>query len=117
VYGDGTQSRCFCHVEDAVRAIVALSQAPAAAGKVFNIGATEPVSIRELAERVIDLTDSVSEIAFVPYEEAYAEGFEDMRRRQPDITRIQQLVGWAPERSLDQIILDVAKWLRGLGGA
>jgi UDP-glucose 4-epimerase len=116
VYGDGTQSRCFCHVEDAVRAIVALSQAPAAAGRVFNVGATEPVSIRELAERVIDLTDSVSEIAFVPYEKAYAEGFEDMRRRQPDITRIQQLVGWAPKRSLDQIILDVAKWLRGRDG-
>jgi UDP-glucose 4-epimerase len=111
VYGDGTQSRCFCHVKDAVRAIIALSEKPAAAGKVFNVGATEPISILELAKRVILLTDSSSEIVFVPYEQAYAEGFEDMQRRVPDITRIQQLVGWAPEHSLDDIILDIARSL------
>jgi UDP-glucose 4-epimerase len=115
VYGDGTQSRCFCHVEDAVRAIVALSQAPAASGRVFNVGATEPIAIAQLAQRVIDLTDSTSQIAFVPYEEAYPEGFEDMQRRQPDISRIRRLVGWVPERSLDEIILDVANWLRERG--
>jgi UDP-glucose 4-epimerase len=112
VYGDGTQSRCFCHVNDAVRAIIALSQAPAAEGRVFNVGATEQISILGLAERVIVLTDSASEIAFVPYEQAYAEGFEDLQRRSPDITRIQQFLGWTPEYSLDEIVLDIARWLR-----
>ena len=115
VYGDGTQSRCFCHVKDAVRAIIALSQAPAAEGRVFNVGATEQISILDLAERIISLTDSTSEIAFVPYEQAYAEGFEDLQRRSPAITRIQQLLGWTPEYSLDEIILDIAEWLRKKG--
>jgi UDP-glucose 4-epimerase len=112
VYGDGTQSRCFCHVKDAVRAVIALTKTHAAEGRVFNVGATEQISILGLAERVISLTDSASEIAFVPYEQAYAEGFEDLQRRSPDITRIQQLLGWTPEYSLDEIILDIASWLQ-----
>jgi UDP-glucose 4-epimerase len=112
VYGDGTQSRCFCHVRDAVRAIIALSQEPTAEGKVFNVGSVEQVSILDLAKRIISLTKSSSTICFVPYEQAYAEGFEDMQRRVPDITRIQQLLDWTPEFSLDQIIVDIANWLQ-----
>jgi UDP-glucose 4-epimerase len=112
VYGDGTQSRCFCHARDAVRAIVALAAAPDAVGRVFNVGSTEPISILDLAQRVIALTHSTSEIVFVPYEEAYAEGFEDMARRVPDTTRIRETVGWAPQYSLDDIILDVARALQ-----
>jgi UDP-glucose 4-epimerase len=112
VYGDGTQSRCFCHVRDAVRAIIALSETANAAGQVFNIGSTEEISILDLAKRVIALTGSSSEIALIPYEQAYGEGFEDLRRRVPDVTRIRQVVGWSPEYSLDQTILDVVDWLR-----
>jgi len=113
VYGDGTQTRCFCHVKDATRAIVALADEQAAVGQVFNIGAAEEISILALAERIIELLESQSRIAFIPYEQAYAKGFEDMARRVPDTTRIRQLVNWAPEHSLDDIILDVADSLRG----
>jgi UDP-glucose 4-epimerase len=109
VYGDGTQTRCFCHVADAVRAIVGLSGEPQAVGRVFNVGATEEIAILDLAKRVVELLDSTSEIVLVPYERAYKPGFEDMARRVPDISRIGQLIGWRPERSLDQIILDVAE--------
>jgi UDP-glucose 4-epimerase len=112
VYGDGSQTRCFCHVRDTVRAIIALAEEPAAVGQVFNIGSTEPISILELARRVIALTHSRSDIVFVPYEEAYAEGFEDLARRVPDITRISRLVGWTPAYALDDIILDIANALR-----
>jgi UDP-glucose 4-epimerase len=111
VYGDGTQSRCFCHVKDAVRAIIALSEEPAAAGQVFNIGATEQISILNLAKRVVSITNSSSEIVFIPYEQAYGEGFEDLQRRSPDITRIQKLLGWTSEYLLDDIVLDIANWL------
>jgi UDP-glucose 4-epimerase len=116
VFGDGTQTRCFCHVRDAVRAIIALRDHPESVGKVVNIGATQEGSIMDLAERVIELTDSTSDIVLVPYEEAYANGFEDMPRRVPDTTRIRELTGWAPERSLDDIILDVAHFARETGG-
>lgn len=112
VYGDGSQTRCFCHVRDSVRAIVGLAEEPSAVGRVFNVGSTEQVSILDLARRVIDLTDSTSEIDFVPYEQAYAEGFEDMARRVPDITRIQETLGWQPEHTLNDIILDVARWMK-----
>ncbi len=84
---------------------------------MFNVGSTEEISILDLANRVIALTASSSEIAFIPYERAYGEGFEDLQRRVPDITRIRQLVGWAPEYSLDQTILDVVEWLRGERGS
>jgi UDP-glucose 4-epimerase len=112
VYGDGSQTRCFCHARDAVRAIVALAAEPEAVGRVFNVGSTDPISILDLAQRVIALTHSASEIVFVPYEQAYAEGFEDMARRVPDTTRIRETVGWVPQYSLDDIILDVARALR-----
>jgi UDP-glucose 4-epimerase len=112
VYGTGTQSRCFCHVQDVVRAIIALANEPSAAGNLYNIGATEPTTILDLAKRVIALTNSSSEITFVDYEQVYPEGFEDMQRRQPDTTRVKQLIGWEPTHSLDDIILDIAAWLR-----
>jgi UDP-glucose 4-epimerase len=117
VYGDGSQVRCFCHVQDVIRAIIALAEEPMAVGHVFNIGSTEPISILDLARQVIALTDSSSEIAFVPYDQAYAEGFEDMARRVPDTTRIQQAVGWKPQFTLDDIILDVARSLTEIGAA
>ncbi|MBN2389454.1 MAG: GDP-mannose 4,6-dehydratase, partial [Anaerolineae bacterium] len=112
VFGDGTQSRCFGHVRDAVRAIIALADAPQAVGRVFNIGTTEEISISGLAQRVIDLTDSVSEIELVPYAQAYPDGYEDMPRRVPDTSRIRETVGWEPHLSLDEIISDVAESLR-----
>jgi UDP-glucose 4-epimerase len=112
VYGDGTQRRCFCHVADAVRAITSLAGEPAAVGRVFNIGSTQETSILALARRVIALTESTSEIVFIPYEQAYPEGFEDMARRVPNTRRIHQAIGWAPERSLDDIILDIARSLK-----
>jgi UDP-glucose 4-epimerase len=116
VYGTGTQSRCFCHVQDVIRAIVALSQEPLAAGNLYNIGATTPISILDLAKRVIELTESSSEITFLSYEEAYpVGGFEDMQRRQPDTSRLKGLTGWTPKHNLDDIILDIANWLRKEG--
>jgi UDP-glucose 4-epimerase len=107
VYGDGSQTRCFCHVADVVRALDGLLAEPAAWGNVFNVGSSAEVSIVELARRVLAITRSDSPISFVPYDEAYAAGFEDMYRRVPDITKVSQLIGWSPERSLDDIIDDV----------
>jgi UDP-glucose 4-epimerase len=104
IYGDGDQRRCFGDVSDAVRAISGLAQHPDAPGRVYNIGTTEEVSIRQLAERVKIATNSDSEITFIPYSEAYAHGFEDMRRRVPDTNRIKELLGWQPRLSLDQIL-------------
>ncbi len=112
VYGDGSQSRCFCDVRDVVRAIVSLAQHPDAPGKVFNIGDTTEVSIRELAERVKTLTDSDSPIINLPYAEAYAPGFEDMQRRVPDTLRINNLLGWHPRHSLDETLQDVIAYER-----
>jgi UDP-glucose 4-epimerase len=112
VYGDGVQTRCFCHVADTVRALVALSETDAAVGKVFNIGGTTEISILALAQRIVDLLESRSPIVFVPYEQVYEKGFEDMARRVPDIARIRQTIGWTPERSLKDIILDVAASLQ-----
>ena len=112
VYGDGTQTRCFCHVRDAVRAIIALCDEPQSVGRVINVGTTTEISIMDLARQVIALTGSSADIVLVPYEEAYPNGFEDMQRRVPDTTRIQTMTGWMPERSLDDIILDIARFLR-----
>jgi UDP-glucose 4-epimerase len=112
VYGDGSQSRCFCHVTDVVGALTALLREPAARGEVYNVGANTEVSIRELAERVIALTDSTSTIQLTPYEDVYGEGFEDMQRRVPDTAKIHALLGWRPAISLEQIILDVAEHIR-----
>jgi len=112
VYGDGTQSRCFCDVNDTVRALEALLLHPQAVGRVFNVGSTEEISILALAQRVKSVTRSDSPIVFVPYEEAYAPGFEDMHRRVPDITRIQSLTGWQPQYDLDAILRRVTFWLQ-----
>jgi UDP-glucose 4-epimerase len=107
VYGDGHQQRCFCHVKDVVRALVDLMGTETAFGEVFNIGSTEELSILELAERVRAATDSNSEITLVPYEEAYEEGFEDMHRRIPDTSKVRDLLGWEPTKSLDETLSDV----------
>jgi UDP-glucose 4-epimerase len=108
VFGDGTQTRCFCHVGDVVRALVGLMElGDSAYGEVFNIGSQEEISIYGLAERVRDLTGSDSEIVVVPYDEAYEEGFEDMPRRVPDTRKVEAAVGWSPTRVLDEILADV----------
>lgn len=104
IFGDGNQQRCFCDVQDVVRAIAALSLHPDAPGRTYNVGNTEEVSILQLAERVREQFGSSSEIVKIPYDQAYAPGFEDMQRRVPDISRIGELVGWAPEIPLDQTL-------------
>jgi len=106
VYGDGTQSRCFCHVSDVVRALLGLLEHPGAVGGVFNVGSKEEVSILELAERIVDRARSGSSIQLIPYDEAYPVGFEDMQRRVPSTERIQVLTGWQPSRSLDDILTE-----------
>jgi UDP-glucose 4-epimerase len=115
VYGDGTQQRCFGHVADVVTALVELMQRDEAYGEVFNIGSTEEITIRGLAERVRARAASESEIVSVPYEEAYEEGFEDMLRRVPDTSKINALTGWTPTRDLDQILDDVIAHQRAEG--
>ena len=113
VYGDGSQRRCFCDVRDVVPAILGLAGHSDAPGRVYNIGGTEEVSIQELAERVVEMTESDSQIIKVPYSEAYAPGFEDMERRVPDTERIHKLLGWKPKRSLREILSDVISYERG----
>ena len=110
VYGDGTQSRCFCDVRDVVEAVVGLAVNPEAFGSVYNIGSREEISINALAERVKHLTGSASEIVKIPYNQAYAPGFEDMKRRVPDTSRIETMLNWKPTRSLDDILLSVIEY-------
>jgi UDP-glucose 4-epimerase len=107
VYGTGDQQRCFGHVQDAVEALLRLIGNPNAIGGVFNVGSDEEVSIRQLAEMVRDAAGSESPIAYVPYAEAYAEGFEDMHRRIPDLTRLQAMIDFRPTTPLRSIIADV----------
>jgi UDP-glucose 4-epimerase len=104
VYGTGQQTRCFCYVGDAVDGILRLTDHPDASGRAYNIGGQEEVSVEELARRVIDVVGSKSKIRYVPYDEAYEEGFEDMQRRVPDTSRAHQLVGFEPTVGLDDII-------------
>ena len=113
MYGDGTQSRCFCYVGDIVEAMAKLLDHPEAYGRVFNLGGAEEITIHELAQRVIAITGTNSKIRFVPYEEAYEEGFEDMERRVPDTTRARELVGFEPTVSLDEVIGMVIAAQRG----
>ena len=111
VFGDGTQTRCFCHVGDVVQALVDLMLlGDGAYGEVFNIGSQEEISIYGLAERVLSLTGSDSDIVVVPYDEAYEEGFEDMPRRVPDIGKLEAALGWTATRSLDGILGDVIEF-------
>ncbi len=110
VYGSGDQIRCFCHVDDAVRALLLVMDSDKAVGEVFNVGNNQQISIMELAKKVIEITGSTSSIEKIAYEEAYPEGFEDMQRRVPDISKINRVLGWAPEIKLDQIIKDIAAY-------
>jgi UDP-glucose 4-epimerase len=112
VYGDGQQTRCFADVADVTRAVAELAERPDANGEVFNVGATEEITIRELAERVLALTASRSEIVSVPYDEAYGPGFEDMRRRVPSIEKLNRLIGYEPRCSLDDILRRVIEFER-----
>ncbi len=112
VYGDGTQSRCFLHVYDAVNAILDVADHPQATGKAFNIGNSRPITILGLAERIIERTESSSEIRFVPYDEAYDEGFEELGRRRPDTTALHQLTNWRPQHTLDDALDDVIAFQR-----
>jgi UDP-glucose 4-epimerase len=112
VFGDGTQSRAFCHVADVVEAVCRILPAREASGQVYNVGGSEEISIRELAERIARRAGSSSTVELIPYEQAYAEGFEDMRRRVPDTSKLERLVGWRPERTLDQILDDVIAYER-----
>jgi|TARA_B110000263_G_scaffold249396_1_gene266874 UDP-glucose 4-epimerase len=107
VFGDGTQTRCFCHVSDVVGGLISLSEHPDAFGKVFNLGGSEEISMADLAERVINLVESESQLEFIPYDDAYEEGFEDMPRRVPNTNRANRLVGFEPSVGLDDIILSV----------
>ncbi len=113
IHGDGSQTRCFCHVADTIRALQGLMESPATSGEIFNVGSTERVSILELAERIRALTGSSSEIGFTPYDEVYGQGIEDMLHRQPSIEKIGAAIGWAPERSLEATLADVIAEHRG----
>jgi UDP-glucose 4-epimerase len=113
VYGDGKQSRCFGYVGDVVEALINIMDHNDAVGNVFNIGSNQEISILQLAQRVKELTHSDSEIVFIPYDEAYEEGFEDMPRRIPDITKVKELVGFQPRMSLDGILQTVIDYQSG----
>ena len=108
VYGSGDQIRCFCHVDDAVRALLLVMDSGKSVGEVFNVGNNQQITIMELAKKVIEITESTSTIEKIAYEKAYPEGFEDMQRRVPDISKIKQVLSWSPEINLDQIIKDIA---------
>ena len=113
VFGDGKQSRCFTHVKDAVDAIIKLSATEKAIGEVINLGSDEEISIEELAKKIKEAARSKSEIRYIPYSEAYEEGFEDMRRRVPDLAKIKKLIGYKSKYSLDNIIKDVIEYYKG----
>ena len=108
IYGDGTQSRVFCHIDDAVRAITTIAATDATIGEVFNLGGAGEISIKALAEKVIAITESQSVITYTPYADAYPAGFEDIQRRVPDISKIKGAIGWAPTKDLETIIKDIA---------
>jgi len=120
VHGDGLQSRCFCHVQDVVQALIRLVDAGNCFGQIFNVGSMEEISIRELAEQVVARSGSSSQIRLIPYHEAYGDGFEDMRRRIPSLDRIQNAINWSPSRSIggiiDDVIADVKSRLAGDAG-
>jgi UDP-glucose 4-epimerase len=108
VYGDGTQSRVFCHVADAVEAIVMIADNASTIGDVYNVGGTGEVTIKQLADQVLSVTGSKSAITYTPYSDAYPAGFEDIQRRVPDISKVKTAIGWAPTKDLRQIISDIA---------
>jgi UDP-glucose 4-epimerase len=112
VHGDGTQSRCFGHVLDIVEGLTKVIETPECFGQVINLGNAEEVTIKGLAEKAIEMTESTSEIRYIPYAEAYGKGFEDMQRRVPSLEKAKRLIGYQPTRTLEQIINDVAEQFR-----
>jgi UDP-glucose 4-epimerase len=112
IHGDGTQTRCFCHVQDTIQALHGLVEERSVSGEIFNVGSTESVTINELARRIRTMTDSRSEIVYVPYHEVYGQGIEDMLHRQPSIEKIDAAIGWGPTRRLDDILADVIEHTR-----
>jgi UDP-glucose 4-epimerase len=111
IYDDGSQSRVFCHVEDAVRAVITLSETDSTIGDYFNVGGVGETTVKELAAKIIERTKSTSTIKYIPYSEAYLAGFEDMQRRVPDITKINNAISWQPTHTLDSIIDSISQHL------
>ncbi|HEX6558099.1 MAG TPA: NAD-dependent epimerase/dehydratase family protein, partial [Longimicrobiales bacterium] len=114
VYGDGRQSRCFTHVSDAVRAVIALMETDTTVGEVFNVGSTQEISILDLAQRVLELTGSDSPVEFMTYNEAYGDGFEDMPRRVPNLAKVRRAIGFEPQVALDDTLRSVIDYHRAL---
>jgi UDP-glucose 4-epimerase len=113
VYGDGLQTRSFTHVKDAVGAIIKLANNNKAVGEVFNLGNTRAISINDLAKKVKKLTNSKSPVVHIPYERAYEKGFEDMRHRRPDISKLEKAIGFKPAHSIEDILKDVVDYFKG----
>jgi UDP-glucose 4-epimerase len=112
IHGDGTQTRCFCHVQDTVRALVALMDKPTTSGEIYNVGSQERIRILDLAKRVLEATGSSSELEFIPYDRVYGQGIEDMFHRIPSIDKVAAAIGWGPERTLTEILADVIAFTR-----
>ena len=112
VYGDGKQTRSFCHIDDVIEALLLVIESPKATGQVYNVGNNFEISISDLAKKVIEVTKSASKIEFKPYSDAYGDGFEDLERRVPDVSKIKADLGWAPKRDLTQVIEDIAQNLK-----
>jgi UDP-glucose 4-epimerase len=115
IFGDGEQTRCFCHVDDTVRALVALMDSPNTSGEIYNVGSPNRIRIIDLAERIKQALGSSSELEFVPFDQVYGQGIEDMLHRIPSIAKVGAAVGWKPERSLDDILADVIEDKRSAG--
>ena len=112
IHGDGTQSRCFCHISDTIRALTGLAEERSTNGEIYNVGSTESIGILDLAHRVLELTGSSSELSFIPYDQVYGQGIEDMLNRKPSIEKVRQAIGWRPALDLDRILADVVDWAR-----
>ena len=114
VYGDGKQTRVFCHIDDAIEALLLLSASSETIGEVYNLGGVGELSINELADKVVNLTKSTSKVEHLPYSEAYSFGYEDMQRRVPDISKIKKTINWVPKRDINEIIVDTASYFKNL---
>jgi UDP-glucose 4-epimerase len=112
IYGDGTQTRCFCHVQDTIGALVGLMGAPSTSGEIYNVGSQERIRILDLASRVLEATGSTSDLEFLPYDQVYGLGIEDMFHRIPSLDKVTAAIGWGPERTLDEILADVIAFTR-----